>query len=208
MTQDKLESFVARWSRRKLAAARESAAVREAPPAEAPVVPAGGVANGDAPVPAVADGCGGVPRDAAAASELPPVDSLTFDSDFTGFLRPGVDPGTRQAALRKLLRDPRFNAMDGLDVYIDDYTKPAPLDPALARRLADALFTPTRVNEQGHAEDVPPEERVASVAQRPADTPVPVAHLAATDDLPSDAAPPATRAPVVVTRPETDGDDA
>jgi hypothetical protein len=38
-----------------------------------------------------------------------------------------VDPETRRAALRTLFSDPRFNVMDGLDVYIDDYSKPDPL---------------------------------------------------------------------------------
>ena len=40
-----------------------------------------------------------------------------------------VDPGVRREALKVLLRDPRFNVMDGLDVYIDDYSKPDPLPP-------------------------------------------------------------------------------
>jgi hypothetical protein len=29
--------------------------------------------------------------------------------------------------LKTLFQDPRFNVMDGLDVYIDDYSKPDPL---------------------------------------------------------------------------------
>jgi len=40
---------------------------------------------------------------------------------------PGVDPGLKRAALKTLLRDARFNVMDGLDVYIDDYSKPDPI---------------------------------------------------------------------------------
>ena len=53
--------------------------------------------------------------------------------------------------------------MDGLDVYIDDYSKPDPLAPEVARRLAQARAIldarPTRINEQGILEDVPPAER-------------------------------------------------
>lgn len=42
-------------------------------------------------------------------------------------MRPGVDEDTRRLAVKKLFEDPRYNVMDGLDVYIDDYSKPDPL---------------------------------------------------------------------------------
>ena len=77
-------------------------------------------------------------------------------------MRPHVDPALKRAALKKLVSDPRFNVMDGLDVYIDDYTKFEPLDAETARSLVSAkyIFDPpkTRVNERGEVEDVPPEE--------------------------------------------------
>jgi Protein of unknown function (DUF3306) len=63
--------------------------------------------------------------------------------------------------LKKLLHDPRFNVMDGLDTYIADYSKPDPIEPEIVKQLMQAryLFNPpkTRVNEQGFVEDVPPE---------------------------------------------------
>ena len=149
MTDDK--PFLARWSQRKLAASRAAAAPREPTPV-VPVTPAP-VAE-SRPEPAAKPG-------ADPAPELPPVESLTFDSDFTAFLSPKVDPQLRQQALRKLFRDPRFNVMDGLDVYIDDYTKFEPIPEDVIAQLAHAkyLFNPpkTRVNEQGHVEDVPDE---------------------------------------------------
>ena len=37
----------------------------------------------------------------------------------------------RRAALKKLFSDPRFNVMDGLDVYIDDYSKTEPIPPEM-----------------------------------------------------------------------------
>jgi hypothetical protein len=157
----KPEHFLSRWSRRKLEAVRapaQPAPVAEAIPAPAPVPPA-------VEAPAAAP--------AAAASELPPVESLTFDSDFTAFLKPGVDRTLQRAALRKLLHDPRFNVMDGLDVYIDDYTKPSPLETSLIKDLVSAryVFSPpaTRVNAEGVVEDVPPEEIEAeAVPEEPA----------------------------------------
>lgn len=75
--------------------------------------------------------------------ELPPVDSLGFDSDFTGFLRAKVDEKLRQAALKKLFHSPQFNVMDGLDVYIDDYNTFEPIPSEMLRELnhaRDLLF--------------------------------------------------------------------
>jgi hypothetical protein len=75
----------------------------------------------------------------AAPPELPPVDSLKgLESDYQDFLRPDVDPATKSAALRKLFGDPHFNQMDGLDIYIDDYTKADPIPPAMLRALNQA----------------------------------------------------------------------
>ena len=39
------------------------------------------------------------------------------------------------SALKKLFADPHFNRMDGLDIYIDDYTKPDPMPRAMLARL-------------------------------------------------------------------------
>ena len=46
----------------------------------------------------------------------------------------------KNAALKKLFTDPHYNVMDGLDVYIDDYSQPDPLPYAMARQLASAKF--------------------------------------------------------------------
>jgi Protein of unknown function (DUF3306) len=132
-----------RWSERKLAAAREA---KVAPPSDAP----------PAVVQLTSEPATG-PEPAAAA--LPPVDSLTFESDFTAFMKPDVDESLKRLALKKLLHDPRFNVMDGLDTYIDDYSKPDPIDPDVVKQLMQAryIFNPpqTRVTEAGFVEDVP-----------------------------------------------------
>ena len=67
---------------------------------------------------------------------LPPVESLTPESDFSVFMGPGVRPELRQAALKKLFADPHFNLMDRLDIYIDDYTKPDPIPASMLEQLA------------------------------------------------------------------------
>ncbi len=104
------ENFVTRWSRLK----REEA--KEAPVSQPQ--PASPVADPDSPPP-----------------DLPPVDKLTIDSDYTGFFHPKVDEKLRRAALRKLFGDPHFNVMDGLDVYIDDYSKNDPLPAEMLAQL-------------------------------------------------------------------------
>ena len=63
---------------------------------------------------------------------------LTRDADFSRFVAPGVDDTVKRAALKKLFSDPHFNVMDGLDVYIDDYSKAAPLPATMLRKMAQA----------------------------------------------------------------------
>jgi hypothetical protein len=107
------ETFISRWSRRKAQAtglADDVAATDVAAPSD-----------GDARAqPAAQD----KPTEPVA---LPPIESLTPESDFTPFMQPNVDAGLKRQALRKLFEDPRFNVMDGLDTYIDDYTKTTPI---------------------------------------------------------------------------------
>lgn len=159
-----------RWSQRKLAATREAraAAVEQAAPVEPRERHDDPSRDASAPPIATATPLASDRSHAAAqiaprgdspgvASDLPPIDSLTIDSDFSAFMQPGVDESLRRSALRKLLRDPRFNVMDGLDVYIDDYSKPSPIEPDVVRGLIQAryLFGPpnTRRNAEGVVED-------------------------------------------------------
>ena len=73
--------------------------------------------------------------------ELPPLESLNFESDFGAFMHAKVDAGVRRAALKTLFRDPRFNIMDGLDVYIDDYSIEDPIPPGMLAQLQHAQTT-------------------------------------------------------------------
>jgi len=77
----------------------------------------------------------------AAPAELPPLEGLSFESDFRVFMRAKVDEGIKRAALKKLFSDPRFNIMDGLDVYIDDYSKEDPIPPGMLAQLQHARTT-------------------------------------------------------------------
>lgn len=161
------EDFLSRWSRRKHAA---KSGVKEEPPA-----PAAAASQSAAPP---------VQAEPQPAPPLPPVESLTPESDFTPFMRSEVDPGLRRQALRTLFRDPRFNVMDGLDVYIDDFSKPDPIPPDWLGKLnqmarlgdyrppEDPPEDPAQAPQDGaQPEKAPEEQRVASEAPpAPSDT--------------------------------------
>jgi len=53
--------------------------------------------------------------------DMPPIESLTADSDYTGFMSPEVSDALRRLALRKLFHGAEFNICDGLDDYDGDY---------------------------------------------------------------------------------------
>src|SRR5207237_4867260 len=109
---------------------------KEADPPKPADVPEPPAVAGEPVIPAEA----GIQPAAQARVVLPPVDSLTIDSDFSPFMQPGVDPGLKREALKKLVRDPRFNVMDGLDVYIDDYSKPDPLPEGWLEKLNQVKY--------------------------------------------------------------------
>jgi hypothetical protein len=115
------ENFLSRWSKRKSAAKSAPAAAPDVAPAQAQTPsPASPIA---------------APTPESAPPPLPPVESLTPESDFTPFMKPEVDSGLKRQALKTLFQDPRFNVMDGLDVYIDDYSKPDPLPPGWLEKM-------------------------------------------------------------------------
>ncbi len=83
---------------------------------------------------------------AEQAIEKPPelslddVKLLTKDSDFRPFMVQNVGPNVRNAAIKKLFADPHFNVMDGLDIYIDDYSKSDPIPEAMLRAMTSSKF--------------------------------------------------------------------
>jgi hypothetical protein len=72
------------------------------------------------------------------APTLEDVALLTPESDYAAFVAGGVDPAVRRLALKKLFADPNFAVMDGLDIYISDYTKASPLTDAMLASLKHA----------------------------------------------------------------------
>jgi hypothetical protein len=66
------------------------------------------------------------------------VEKLNPDSDFSGFASAGVKDDVHHAAMKKLFSDPHYNVMDGLDIYIDDYSKEDPLPPGMLEKMVQS----------------------------------------------------------------------
>lgn len=109
------ESFLQRFSRRKSEARVHDAAV---PATIDPDAPDAIDQNRMAGEPGAALDPPQRPTDA----DMPPVESLTADSDFSGFLSEKVSESLRRAALRKLFHSANFNIIDELDDYAEDFT--------------------------------------------------------------------------------------
>ena len=149
MSDEQSDGFLGRWSRRKVQArtgqplAEPSVPPVAAVPAPAPVVDELEVFESNRP-PALADNAQAAinseAKEPAPAPTLDDVKALTIDSDFQPFVARSVAPEVRNAAFKKLFADPHFNVMDGLDIYIDDYSRPDPLPLAMLRQMASAQF--------------------------------------------------------------------
>ena len=83
------DHFLSRWSRLKTAS--------KAPAAPAEPTPEAREAS---PQPAAAPPAATPPAE-TAPQPLPPVESLTPESDFAGFMREGIDPSLRRQAIRR-----------------------------------------------------------------------------------------------------------
>jgi len=111
------EGFAGRWSRLKAEArGAEQAAVAEEPPPAVEPIPSTVDAQ-PSEQPTVAE-----PPVEEKPEELPPIETLTKETDFRQFMRPGVDPGLRSQALRKLWTlDPHFATIDITECHSIDF---------------------------------------------------------------------------------------
>jgi hypothetical protein len=137
MTQD--SGFLARWSRRKVQARQGLPLVDEVPAPARPV-------SSEQPVALRTDAAEPTTPPATPPAEPAPTlaDVAQLDvsaPDYSRFVAHHVATEVKNAALKKLFSDPHFNIMDGLDIYIDDYSQPDPLPPGMLAQLrqSDAL---------------------------------------------------------------------
>lgn len=112
------EGFAGRWSRLK-------AEARQPEPEPAPVAaPQSALATVEPPVPdaQISDAVVQDEKAAPEKTELPPLESLTKDSDFSLFMRSDVAEDARKQALRKLWTlDPHFATIDISECHSIDF---------------------------------------------------------------------------------------
>jgi hypothetical protein len=155
----KRESFLARWSRRKQAAAAE------AEPGALPIRSEQRIADKETTEGAAAtaglhkDGVALPARgtDATATfldpASLPPIESIAADTDIRAFLAPGVPPELARTALRRAwAADPKIRDFVGLADYDWDFNAPGsmagfgPLEMTEElREIADRIIGPPPV---------------------------------------------------------------
>ena len=165
------ENFFDRWSRRKKEAREE---VPPPPAVEEVEKPADARVETAASLPEVRHPTASLP--AEGQQEVPPptladAQALTPESDFRPFVGRNVAPDVKNTAFKKLFADPQFNVMDGLDTYVDDYSKSTPIPDSVLRQMASAKFLKLFEHE---------EEEQAQKIEEPAETPQ--------DDVPPDVA--------------------
>lgn len=145
------DGFLNRWSKRK--AGKQDDLVEQ--PKEATQTPA--------PISSIEEA-----KPPASLEDVEKIDR--FDPDFSAFMKPNVDPTVQQAALKKMFTDPHFNIMDGLDIYIGDYSQPDPLPPGMLERMVQSdmlnLFRKTEeASNTGEEQSV--EQTAATQSQQP-----------------------------------------
>ncbi len=131
-----MAGFLNRWSKRKLGVEPEASPselsegqplVQKEKSSDTPSQDSKVLKDSEATVP--------LAKTSEAMPTLEDVLKLTKDSDFSAYVKPGIDPQVQQAAMQKLFSDPRYNIMDGLDIYIDDYSKPDPIPLDMLKKM-------------------------------------------------------------------------
>lgn len=115
------EGFASRWSRRKQEVAKESESVVEDVAVEEEII--------------IDEETLAEQRleklNALTDEDMPDIETLNEDSDFSGFMSTGVSETLRKMALKKLFHGKSYNVRDGLDEYDGDYTSFEKLDPSV-----------------------------------------------------------------------------
>jgi hypothetical protein len=120
------QGFLSRWSRRK---AQAGQAQKPQPSTEH---------NEQAPD-AVLAKAGQVVKHDATDSELPPIDQLNENSDYSAFMSPKVSEHLRLTALRKLFHTPQFNVIDPVDQFALDWNGFTPLGSIVTHDMVAAM---------------------------------------------------------------------
>ncbi len=152
------DSLLHRWSKQKA----ETRTEEDLPPAE-PEAEVPELAESETEAAAEAE------QETEEPIELPSIESLDEESDYSLFMSPEVDEGLRKLALRKLFKSPFFNVVDGLNDYDDDFTTFEALGDIVTsdmrfherRKKAEEELKQQQIDE---AEDMPTEAEAETLA--------------------------------------------
>jgi hypothetical protein len=96
---------------------------------------------------------------------LPPVDKLTPESDFSGFMHPKVEDALRRVALKKLFSDPHFNVPDPYEPFSGDWIGGETISEEMLASLNQAqtlLFSDQKKAEEKTETTAAPQEKTDS----------------------------------------------
>ncbi|WP_170984923.1 DUF3306 domain-containing protein [Roseomonas sp. AR75] len=188
------EGFWARWSRRK----RDGSEAGSTEAKEAQAEPGLAPAAEPPPVPERAS-CPIPNLPAIDPASLPPIESLTPESDFSPFLRPGVPAALRGAALRRMWSlDPSIRDFIETADYQWDFNTPGGLPPGFAdelvgeaRKLLAQAIGKAEPDEAGPGADpADPASPAPEAEPAPAIAEAPAAFDAAVGAMPGPGVPP------------------
>lgn len=92
-----------------------------------------------------------------APPALPPVDTLTPESDFAPFMQPKVTDALRRVALKKLFLDPHFKVPDPYEPFSGDWTVGEPISEELLKTLNQARTLLFRGEEEAAKKEGEPQ---------------------------------------------------
>lgn len=147
------ESFLQRFHRRKLESRQPHSGDRSL----AEQSTSGDLAHAEPAAPELTD------------ADMPPLESLTVDSDYSGFLSAKVSESLRRAALRKLFLSEQFNVIDELDDYAEDFTTFTALGDVITADMRHRLEVEARRQAEA-LKDALLEDETAADEQAPSDT--------------------------------------
>ena len=124
-------------------------------------------------------------QEPAKVLTLEDVSKLTPESDFTSYMTQGVSPEVRNAAMKKLLADPHYNIMDGLDIYIGDYNTPDPLPEGMLAKMVGAQFLGLVKAPEDVAQSAPSEAQTQEASTTQENLPAPVTSSATLENDPA-----------------------
>src|SRR5262249_15255556 len=134
------ENFIARWLRRKREAAEDAEATKSSAAPDAAAESVHPIQDQREGAPRARSGVSEPPELAPDPTKLPPIETITAETDIRAFLAPGVPPELTRAALRRAwAADPKIRDFVGLADYDWDFNAPGAMTGFGSLEMTDEL---------------------------------------------------------------------